>query len=47
MILEIVKDSFFEKANRQKKYIFYMISRLSKTQRSYLVEKHILSPEML
>ena len=24
-----------------------MISKLSKTQRRYLVEKHILSPEML
>jgi protein arginine kinase len=47
MILEIVKESFFEKTNNKNKYIFYMISKLSKTQRSYLVEKHILSPEML
>lgn len=45
-ILDTVKDSFFKSAG-SKNFSFYNISRLSKLQRLFLLERHILSPEML
>jgi len=45
-ISNIVKDVFFGSApNRD--YVFYNINRLSEIQRRLLLEKHILSPEMI
>jgi len=46
-ILQSVKDSFFKDLRYRQNYFFYNISRLKKYQRRYLIEKHILSPEML
>ncbi|MBM3707436.1 MAG: hypothetical protein FJW69_03700 [Actinobacteria bacterium] len=45
-IANIIKDVFFS-AFSGKNYAFYNISRLSETQRRFLLEKHILSPEMV
>ncbi len=45
-ILKIVRESFFEESLADD-FVFYNISRLNKIQRRFLVEKHILSPEML
>ena len=49
-ILNIIKHSFFDGSTENrvnKDYIFYNISRLSRIQRHFLLEKHVLSPEML
>jgi len=45
-ILDTVKKSFF-KPGYDKDFIFYNIVKLSRTQRRVLLEKHLLSPEML
>jgi protein arginine kinase len=45
-ILNIVKDVFYcSGCNRD--YAFYNIGKLTETQRRFLLEKHILSPEMV
>jgi protein arginine kinase len=45
-ILGLVKTSFFSD-EKNKGFDFYNISKLSRIQRSFLSEKHILSPEMM
>jgi len=45
-ILNTVRDSFF-KSPGSRNFSFYNISRLSKLQRRFLLERHIVSPEML
>lgn len=44
-ISNIIKNVFSESSS-SKNYIFYDISKLSETQRRFLLERHILSPEM-
>ena len=46
-ILQSVRDSFLKDPEEKQFYAFYNIARLKKTQRRYLIERHILSPEML
>jgi len=45
-ISNFIKETFYSYKNNNN-YRFFSISRLSKIQRAFLVEKHILSPEML
>lgn len=45
-ILQIIKSAFFNN-NKSEGFDFYNISRLSKIQRQFLVEKYVLSPEMV
>jgi len=44
-ILNLVKSIFFDN-NKNSDFEFYNISRLSKIQRQFFLERHILSPEM-
>ncbi|MBN1298469.1 MAG: hypothetical protein JW997_02140 [Actinobacteria bacterium] len=44
-ILKTVKDSFFKLADN-KKYYFYNMSRLTRFQRQFLLERHMISAEM-
>ncbi|OQA21655.1 MAG: putative ATP:guanido phosphotransferase [Actinobacteria bacterium ADurb.Bin346] len=46
-IMDTVRDSFMRDLKERQYYVFYNIARLKKTQRRYLIEKHMLSPEML
>ncbi|MBM3705531.1 MAG: hypothetical protein FJW66_03300 [Actinobacteria bacterium] len=45
-ILESIRNSFFS-SEKSKNYIYYNISKLSRLQRRFFVERHILSPEMI
>ena len=45
-ISNFIKETFFSYRDN-KRFRFFNISRLNKIQRAFLVERHILSPEML
>ncbi|MBL7123500.1 MAG: ATP--guanido phosphotransferase [Actinobacteria bacterium] len=45
-ILNIVRDTFYS-TREFKNYKFFVISKLPKIQRNMLVEKHLISPEMV